>query len=366
MPGPQAWLHRVPTSPTLPPGPAADQVTSRYGTEETKATVDFTLYDPLGRTLHFEESVGSSEVAMTGSGGRGPWRACFKVSRRQILRPSVIVRLSYFTVNSPTLIGTHFEWQRGQHADAGATKPDAAAALAASEVKPEQLGTAEQVTALMEGLQRLDFYLHNVTNEQRYLSSRSDRHLRTVRSTHARALWYNLAVYAAIVLAAFAQVRRGAVFLGRPRGLLHGRGGLSCGLGVEGREAQSAPAGWPRLEGGFRGPCTSDRVPSCTAATVGRHSPLPATLSLRQTVCRAATPIAGGGHAAHVPEPAEAGHHHLNVCRAEPGTWAGLRPRLGGPTSKAWVRPGKRGSSLRAAPPAAGLRPACRAGLVFR
>ena len=30
----------------------------------------------------------------------------------QILRPSVIVKLTYFTVNSMSLVGTSFEWQR--------------------------------------------------------------------------------------------------------------------------------------------------------------------------------------------------------------------------------------------------------------
>lgn len=74
--------------------------------------MDFTLYDPAGRIIHSEVAVSSAEATVTGHGGQGPWRACFKVSRQQILRPSVIVRLSYFTVNSPTLVGTHFEWQR--------------------------------------------------------------------------------------------------------------------------------------------------------------------------------------------------------------------------------------------------------------
>ncbi len=43
---------------------------------------------------------------------QGPWRACFRVSRGQILRPSVIVKVSYFTINQMTLVGTSFEWER--------------------------------------------------------------------------------------------------------------------------------------------------------------------------------------------------------------------------------------------------------------
>lgn len=45
-----------------------------------------------------------------------------------------------------------------------------------------------------------------MTNEQRYLSSRTERHLQTVRSTHSRALWYYVALYGVIVAASFAQV----------------------------------------------------------------------------------------------------------------------------------------------------------------
>lgn len=41
---------------------------------------------------------------------------------RQILRPSVIVKISYFTVNSMSLVGTSFEWQRDS-AGTGAGPP---------------------------------------------------------------------------------------------------------------------------------------------------------------------------------------------------------------------------------------------------
>lgn len=75
---------------------------------------------------------------------------------------------------------------------------------------PNSPGTNDQVQSLADGLQRLDYYLHNVTNEQRYLSSRTERHLQTVRSTHSRALWYYVALYGVIVAASFAQVSTAA------------------------------------------------------------------------------------------------------------------------------------------------------------
>lgn len=66
----------------------------------------------------------------------------------------------------------------------------------------------EQVEEVTQGLQRLDYYLMNVTNEQRYLYARTVRHLRTAQSTHARALGYMLLICGTIVLASFVQVRR--------------------------------------------------------------------------------------------------------------------------------------------------------------
>ena len=174
------------------------QVSSRHGTEDNKAAVDWKLYDSQGNVVHEEDGMTSIDVTVPGIGGPEPWRACFKVSRRHLLRPSVIVEISYFTVNSPPLGGTHFAWQR--------PAPKGAAPVDVAKVNPAELGTAEQVESLSEGLQRLDYYIHNVTNEQRYLSRRTDRHMQTVRSTHTRALWYYMALYLVIIAASFSQV----------------------------------------------------------------------------------------------------------------------------------------------------------------
>lgn len=172
-------------------------VTSRFGTETSRASVDFTLLDPEGQVIHREEGASETEVAVTARGGRGPWRACFKISRGPVLRPSVMVKVSYFTVNHMSLVGTKFEWQRGGGGQAGG---------AAAQLDPQLLGTSEQVAELSRGLQRLDYYLQNVTNEQRFLYSRAVRHLRTVESTHARAFWYYFLIYSVIMMASTAQV----------------------------------------------------------------------------------------------------------------------------------------------------------------
>jgi len=62
------------------------------------------------------------------------------------------------------------------------------------------------VQEVTQGLQRLDYYLMNVTNEQRYLYARTVRHLRTAESTHARTLGYMLLICGTIVAASFVQV----------------------------------------------------------------------------------------------------------------------------------------------------------------
>lgn len=171
-------------------------ITSRYGTEANKAAVDFNVYGPTGNSVHKEDAVSETEIAVTAEGGQGPWRACFRVSKGQILRPSVIVKISYFTVNSMSMVGTNFEWQR--NSAAGGETPEA--------VDPKHLGTIEQVEEVTQGLQRLDYYLMNVTNEQRYLYARTVRHLRTAESTYSRTFGYMILICSTIVLASFAQV----------------------------------------------------------------------------------------------------------------------------------------------------------------
>jgi len=72
---------------------------------------------------------------------------------------------------------------------------------------PLQLaGSKEQLESLQHGLQRLDHYLLNVTNEQRYLYARTVRHLHTAKSTLTRTFWYYTAIYGAICMASFSQL----------------------------------------------------------------------------------------------------------------------------------------------------------------
>lgn len=171
------------------------QVTSKYGTEETKAAVDYGVYGPDNVLLQHENGVSEAEVGVHAVGSNGPWRICFRVSSGALLRPSVIVKLSYFVVNFDEYVSEGFDWEDTENVHADPNKPH-----------PDELGSREQIESLQHGLLRLDHYLHNVTNEQRHLYSRTMRHMKTAQSTLRRTFWYYSALYVVICLASFSQL----------------------------------------------------------------------------------------------------------------------------------------------------------------
>jgi len=167
------------------------QVTSKYGTEETQAAVDYALYSPSGQVIHSDVGVTEEEYGGNTKGSYGPWKICFRVSSGALLRPSVTVSLQYFIINYEEFLSDGFgEEDAPVH----------------HHIDPKDLGTKEQIEDLEHGLLRLDHYLLNVTHEQRYLYSRTVRHLRTAESTLRRTFWYYMAIYTVICLAAFSQL----------------------------------------------------------------------------------------------------------------------------------------------------------------
>jgi hypothetical protein len=91
--------------PACPLPPTNVQISSRYGTETNKAQVDWTVTSPGGALVHSEQAVSESEVELHAQGGQGPWKACFKVTRGQVLRPSVIVKVGLQTL-PPCALGS--------------------------------------------------------------------------------------------------------------------------------------------------------------------------------------------------------------------------------------------------------------------
>jgi hypothetical protein len=169
-------------------------VTTKHDVEDAKANVDFGLYSPTNTLLKNQNGVTEGELDFTAQAdGIGPWKFCVRVSGGKLLRPSVIVDITYFSVNFDD-VDEGFDWEdeHDGHEDADVDKSD--------------LARHDQIVDISSGLSRLDRYLVNVTNEQRFLYARTVRHLKTASSTLSRTYWYYIAVYGAICLASVSQI----------------------------------------------------------------------------------------------------------------------------------------------------------------
>lgn len=167
-------------------------VTTKHDVEDDKANIDYGIYAPNNALLKSENGVTEGEIDLrAGAEGQGPWKLCVRVSGGKLLRPSVIVDITYFSVYYDGDDGPSFDW----HDEESTT-----------EVDHESMATHEQISNIAQGLGRLDRYLVNVTNEQRFLYARTLRHLKTAKSTLSRTKWYYSGIYMAICLASFSQI----------------------------------------------------------------------------------------------------------------------------------------------------------------
>jgi hypothetical protein len=201
----ESQLNNIPAAVVVEAGVL---VADEYGSEAYRGAIDLTVHDPAGKEIHHANAIQDDEISVDAHGVKGPWKLCFKVHRGGSYRPpSLLLELSYFTVNHRSLVGTSYEWEKStQHPLPPDAHLDHPAAALAHHADKEHMATAEQVETLMEGLSMLDVHLQGVEHEQHHLQLRATRHLKTVRSTHRRTLVYYLAIYAAIVLSSFLQV----------------------------------------------------------------------------------------------------------------------------------------------------------------
>lgn len=189
------WLHIQKTGQVKRANIMIDAgflVTTKHDVEDDKANVDYGVYSPSNKLLTSEQGVSEGDVELnTLAEASGPYKLCVRVSGGKLLRPSVIVDISYFSVfyDGDDLAAIEFpEVEEGQEADHAT------------------LATHDQILDIENGLAKLDRYMHNVTSETRFLYARTLRHLRTAESTLARTKWYYLAVYSFIVMASVAQI----------------------------------------------------------------------------------------------------------------------------------------------------------------
>ena len=166
-------------------------VTTKHDVEDDKANVDYGVYGPSNALLTSEQGVSEGEIDLhTAAEAAGPYKLCVRVSGGKLLRPSVIVDISYFSVfydGDDMGLDLH---------DSSDEKGD----------MKETLATHEQIEDIELGLAKLDRFLHNVTSETRFLYARTLRHLRTSESTLSRTKWYYATLYSFIIVASVVQI----------------------------------------------------------------------------------------------------------------------------------------------------------------
>jgi p24 family protein beta-1 len=168
-------------------------ITTKHDVEDDKANVDYGVYSPSNKLLTSGQGVSEGDVETNVvAESSGPYKLCVRVSGGKLLRPSVIVDISYFSVYYDGDDAGSVEFHSGE--DEGV------------ETEKDTLATHEQISDIENGLAKLDRYMHNVTSETRFLYARTLRHLRTAQSTLARTKWYYFAVYSIIVSSSVAQI----------------------------------------------------------------------------------------------------------------------------------------------------------------
>ena len=167
-------------------------VTTKHDVEDDKANIDYGLYSPSNTLLINEQGVSEGDIETASvAESSGPYKLCVRVSGGKLLRPSVIIDISYFSIYyDGDDAGSVNNFHSGE--DEGDAR--------------EKAATHEQIQDIENGLAKLDRYMHNVTSETRFLYARTLRHLRTAESTLRRTRWYYFAVYSIIVSASVSQI----------------------------------------------------------------------------------------------------------------------------------------------------------------
>lgn len=181
-------------------------VADEYGSEAYRGAVDVTLFDTAGKEIKALTGIQDAEIEVDAHGTKGPWKMCFKVDRNGAYRaPSLLIELSYFTVNHRSLLGTSYEHEKTTQLP---LPPNAALdhPHASPHFDKDHMPTVEQVNDVMDGLVMLDAHIQSLEYEAHHLTMRTTRHLKTIKSTHFRTMFYYVGIYAAIVAASFIQV----------------------------------------------------------------------------------------------------------------------------------------------------------------
>lgn len=173
-------------------------VTNRYGGETARGTVDVTAFAPGGDIIYSNQAVKEDTFSIVSRGPSNGWKVCFKIAHSEGSTQPLTIELSYFTVNMRALIGTEHERSKeGLLVDTS---------MQGMDVDVESLAKSEDLGKVMTGLRSLNMQLTTVRQMGHHLKMRTDRHMKTVKSTHRRTLYWSFIVAVVLISASLFQV----------------------------------------------------------------------------------------------------------------------------------------------------------------
>eukprot|EP01023_Acetabularia_acetabulum_P046700 TRINITY_DN4845_c0_g2_i1.p1 TRINITY_DN4845_c0_g2~~TRINITY_DN4845_c0_g2_i1.p1 ORF type:complete len:279 (+),score=54.68 TRINITY_DN4845_c0_g2_i1:117-953(+) len=179
-------------------------VANKQGARGFQGAVDITVKTPKGDIIHDQKGLEDKEIELTTFGDSGPWQICFKINREKGVKASLVLDLTYFTVNQRSLVGT--AWEMNRQKSAGQEQVDHVDLMQQLVSKSTELADKDQVAMLSRGIFDLDALLMGVVREQRHIQHRTEAQLSIVASTKGRMLWWTLFQTLVIISASFVQV----------------------------------------------------------------------------------------------------------------------------------------------------------------
>lgn len=172
-------------------------VTNRYGGETARGTVDVTAKSPSGDVIYTKNNVKEDTFSIVSRGSTHGWEVCFTMAHSEGSTQPLTIELSYFTVNMRALIGTEHEKSKEGIQIETALQLD---------VDPEKLAKSEDLGKVLTGLRSCNMQLVSVRQMGHHLKMRTERHMKTVKSTHRRTLLWSVFVAAVLIGASLFQV----------------------------------------------------------------------------------------------------------------------------------------------------------------
>ena len=172
-------------------------VTNQYGGETGRGTVDVTARSATGDTIYSNTGVKEDTFSVVSRGPPEGWEVCFKISSTDGGTQPLTIELSFFTVNMRALIGTEHEKSKDN------IQADTSISI---DVDVETLAKSEDLGKVVSGLRSSNLQLTTLRQMGHHLRLRTERHMKTVQSTHRRTLVWSGLLTLALVSASLFQV----------------------------------------------------------------------------------------------------------------------------------------------------------------